>query len=228
MPYGAVPEPPYSLPSRSGDNALRVVASGGWRRPLAPDSTTRFSIAPRHASCSPPVRASPLRPRYDTPARPRSRSRPCGYPGGSLGPTRPILPDAGIPPPVSPPRADATGCAVLGRSPGPAAAVGLLVPDRTAAVPGGGAVGVGAGAAPSDRRLADREWQDLPGARSDGTRRLERAVPRSDTDTARAVAASHRPHLCGSRRLIRRWVPRARRVDRGHLRECLSAPGPAR
>src|SRR5437016_9682729 len=50
---------------------------------------------------------------------------------------------------------------------GPAAAVGLLVPDRAAAVPRGGAVGLGAGAAPSSRRPADRERQNPAGPRSD-------------------------------------------------------------
>src|SRR3989442_11749177 len=177
---------------RPGDKVLRLVAAGGRHRRPRSVTPRRESGSPRrHACCSAPVRAPPLRPRYDAPARARSWPRPFGYPGGPLGPTRPSLPDARVPPPGSSPRADATGCAVLGRSPGPAASVELLVPDRAAAVPGGGAVGLGAGAAPGDRRPADWERQDPPGARGDGTRRLERVVPRPDADPARAVAASH-------------------------------------
>src|SRR5439155_17413575 len=179
---------------------------------------------PRRTPCrSPLVRPPPLPPTYAAPARPRSRPRPFGYPGGPLGPTRPSLPDARIPLSGSSPRADSTGRAVLGRSPGPAAAVGLLVPDRAEAVPRGGAVGLGAGGAPSSRRPADRERQNPAGPRSDGTRRIERVVPRSDTNPARAVAASHQAHVCRSRRLLRRRRPRARRADRRYLRERLPA-----
>src|SRR3989442_3129819 len=214
---------------RPGDNALRLVAAGGRHRRPRSVTPRRESGSPRrHACCTAPVRAPPLRPRYDATARRRSWPRPFGYPGGPLGPTRPSLPDARIPLPGSPPRSGSTGRAVLGRSPGPAAAVGLLVPDRAAAVPRGGAVGLGAGAAPSSRRPADRERQNPAGPRSDGTRRIERVVPRSDTNPARAVAASHQAHVCRSRRLLWRRRPRARRADRRHLRERLPAHGPAR
>src|SRR5439155_84018 len=178
--------------SSLGDKALRLVAADG-RRPYPCSVTPRRESGScrRHAGCSSLVRAPPLRPRYDTLARSRSRRRRFGHPRGPLGSTRPSLPDARIPLSGSSPRADSTGCAILGRSPDPAAAVGLLVPDRAAPVPGGGAVGLGAGAAPRSRRPADWERQNPAGPRSDGTRRIERVVPRSDTNPARAVAASH-------------------------------------
>src|SRR5207244_10772756 len=149
---------------------------GRHRRPRAWLRDVNRDRPRRHACCSPLVRAPPLRPRYDAPARPRSWPRPFGNPGGPLGPTRPSLPDARIPLSGSPPRADSTGRAVLGPSPGPGAAVGLLVPDRAAAVPRGGAVGLGAGAAPGSRRPADWERQNPAGPRSDGPRRIERVV----------------------------------------------------
>src|SRR5207245_8367536 len=107
-----------------------------------------------------PFPSAPPPPRVHPPARSRSPRRRLGPPGGPLGSTRPSLPDARIPLSGSSPRADSTGCAILGRSPDPAAAIGLLVPDRAAPVPGGGAVGLGAGAAPRSRRPADRERQN--------------------------------------------------------------------
>src|SRR5439155_1277600 len=73
-----------------------------------------------------------------------------------------------------------------------------------------------------------KERENPARPRSDGARRLERVVPRSDTNPARAVAASHQAHVCRSRRLLRRRRPRARRADRRHLRERIPAHGPAR
>jgi len=223
-PFGVVPAALPSVHRRAIAAADRIARHG--RSTFFPRRAAMISTWP-----DPCVRAgheATFRPRHPPDHRCSRRPRPRRGPGSSLGRSGPYSSDAGQPTPCPQELARQPRREVPGHSPSPPAGAGSLVGGRPSRLPGGRAVGLGAGAPPRCHRPPDRQRQDPRRACRREADTAGRSVPCSDTSPPRAMASRDRRRLPGRGRVLRRRRAPAGAADGRHLRERIPAHARAR